>query len=88
MRQLDGAVYTNKDCMTSTTGRIEPLGYVDHGREIIDTLRTQLATKSLPAIRCIKSICMCGYCAPKAENPVDFEKLMNRHIIDTHLKIN
>jgi hypothetical protein len=31
---------------------------------------------------------MCGFCAPKAETTADFLKLMDRHIIDTTLKIN
>jgi len=86
VRQLDQAVYTNKDCMTSTTGRIEPLGHV--GSNIIEILRKQFEDKSLPVIKCVKPICRCGYCAPKAADSEDFKNLMSRHTIDNVLLIN
>lgn len=88
VRQLDGAVYTNKDCMTSTSGQIEPLGYIDAADQLLETLETQFDSKSFPVVKCIKPICQCGYCAPKAETIEDFDQLMNRYIIDTTLKIN
>ena len=80
VRQLDGAVYTNKDCKTSTTGQIEPLGYLDNSQDILDVLTTQLTTGTMPIIRCIKDICACGFCAPKAESKLDFEKLIKRNV--------
>ena len=87
VRQLDGAVYTNKDCMTSTTGLVEPLGYIDQYSTIISQLERQLSGE-MPVIKCVKPTCRCGYCAPKAQHAEDFTQLMNRYIIDTTLKIN
>jgi hypothetical protein len=80
VRQLDGAVFTNKDCETSTTGKVEPLGYLASRDEIIQTLQTQLETKTMPIIQCVKDICRCGFCAPKAESRQDFMDLIKRNV--------
>ena len=80
VRQLDGAVYTNKDCETSTTGQVEPLGYIAQSDSIIATLRTQLETQTMPVIQCVKDICRCGFCAPKADSKEDFMELISRNV--------
>jgi pyruvate-formate lyase-activating enzyme len=80
VRQLDGAVFTNKDCKTSTTGRVEPLGNLNNGQAILDQVKTQLDNKAMPVIQCVKDICMCGFCAPKADNIEDFNKLLIRNL--------
>ena len=80
VQQLTGDVYTNKDCRMSTTGRVEPLGNINDTSSIIDTLREQLATKSMPIIHCIKDICRCGFCAPKAETEKEFMDLITRNV--------
>jgi organic radical activating enzyme len=77
--QLKGEVYTNKDCRTSTTNLIEPLGYLSNPNQILDTLKTQLAS-NMPIIQCIKDICVCGYCAPKAQDKKDFMDLIRRNV--------
>jgi pyruvate-formate lyase-activating enzyme len=81
VRQWDGAVYTNKDCKTSTTGQVEPLGYLDNSKQIIDTLKTQFATRSMPVIKCVKKVCVCGFCSPKAEDQKDFMELIKRNVV-------
>lgn len=80
VRQYDGAVYTNKDCEVSTTGIQEPLGNLSDSKFIIDTLKHQLETKTMPVITCVKDICRCGFCAPKAETHSDFMKLIKRNV--------
>ena len=81
VRQVDGAVFTNKDCQTSTTGRVEPLGYLKTSNQIIDTLKKQFETQTMPIIKCVKEWCRCGFCAPKAESVEEFSKLIKRHVI-------
>ena len=78
--QQQGLVYTNKDCMTSTTGRVEPLGTLQASDKIITTLKEQFATE-MPVITCVKDVCRCGFCAPKAESLTDFRRLMTRYTI-------
>jgi hypothetical protein len=82
VRQYDGAVYTNKDCRVSTSGVEEPLGNLDNTNAIIDNLRHQLETKTMPIITCVKDVCRCGFCAPKAELRSDFMNLISRHVPD------
>lgn len=85
VEQQTKRVYTNKDCKTSTTGRVEPLGTLDNYREIIDTVKQQFDNKQMPVINCVKKTCACGFCAPKADNKKDFLLLMNRHVIDLEI---
>jgi hypothetical protein len=80
VQQLTGNIYTNKDCRTSTTGRVEPLGNLNNYQLIIDQVKTQLDNKAMPVIQCVKDICMCGFCAPKADNIEDFNKLLIRNL--------
>lgn len=80
VEQLTGRVYTNKDCKTSTTGRVEPLGTLSNSQQIIDTVKQQFAT-GMPVITCVKDICACGFCAPKAETRTEFDQLMKRYVI-------
>jgi MoaA/NifB/PqqE/SkfB family radical SAM enzyme len=80
VRQVDGEVYTNKDCRTSTTGRVEPLGNLKNYHSIIETVKLQLDNGSMPVIQCVKDLCMCGFCAPKADNYNDFKELLDRNL--------
>ncbi|CAB4129087.1 queE 7-carboxy-7-deazaguanine synthase [uncultured Caudovirales phage] len=80
VRQVDGAVFTNKDCRMSTSGKEEPLGNISDSKKIISTLQTQLETSIMPVIKCRKNICRCGFCAPKAETEKDFIDLIKRNV--------
>ena len=80
VRQLDGTVYTNKDCLMSTTGNVEPLGNINDAQKIISTIKSQLETGTMPIIKCKKRICRCGFCAPKAESEKDFRALIKRNV--------
>jgi sulfatase maturation enzyme AslB (radical SAM superfamily) len=81
VRQADGSVYTNKDCKTSLNSKVEPIGNLLDYNKILSDLKKLLATKSMPVIKCVKQICMCGYCAPKAENLNEFKDLISRNVI-------
>jgi MoaA/NifB/PqqE/SkfB family radical SAM enzyme len=80
VRQLDGTVYTNKDCKTSTTGNVEPLGNLSDYQSMLNTLKLQLDSSDPPIIQCVKDICMCGFCAPKSQNLNDYKKLLSRNL--------
>ena len=80
VQQLTGNIYTNKDCRTSTTGRVEPLGNLSNYQTLLDQVKTQLDKQAMPVIKCVKDICMCGFCAPKADNIDDFNKLLIRNL--------
>lgn len=80
VRQSTGDIYTNKDCRTSTTGRVEPLGNLKNYQQVLNTVQAQFDNKAVPIIKCVKEVCICGFCAPKAEKLDDFKLLLDRHI--------
>ena len=80
VQQLTGNVYTNKDCRMSTSGKVEPLGNIKDPDAIIDKLKKQFETATMPVIECKKKVCHCGICAPKAESKTDFMSLIQRHV--------
>lgn len=86
VQQITGKVYTNKDCRTSLNNKVEPLGNMKNPSQMIDQLKDHLTDKTLPVIKCIKSICLCGYCAPKAENISDLKELISRNVITDVIK--
>ena len=89
VRQLDKKVFTNKDCQTSTTGLVEPLGTLDDRQKIINNLKYQFENNSMPIIQCKKTICKCGICSPKAESKQSFLDLINRNVTkDVFIKEN
>lgn len=88
VQQLTGNVYTNKDCRMSTTGRVEPLGNLNNYQSMIDTLRTQLESKQMPIIQCKKDVCLCGFCAPKAEQLEDFKKLIKFNVPEDIFRVS
>jgi len=81
IQQVTGKVYTNKDCRTSLNSKVEPLGNLKNSDDILLELKTLLDNKTMPIIKCVKSICLCGYCAPKAENLEDFKDLISRNVV-------
>ena len=86
VQQVTGNVYTNKDCRTSLNSKIEPLGNLKNYDEMINQLKENMKNKTLPVIKCVKSICICGYCAPKAENIENFKDLLTRNVITDAIK--
>ena len=81
VQQISGNLYTNKDCRMGFNGSVEPLGNMQNHQSILDNLKQQFNTKSMPVIKCAKSSCRCGYCAPKAKYLDDFKDLISRHVV-------
>ena len=82
VQQVNGKVYTNRDCRMSTSNKVEPLGTLENSDEMINTLIQQLETKTMPVIQCAKQRCICGFCAPKAEKLEDFRNLIFRNVTE------
>jgi hypothetical protein len=80
VQQITGLVYTNKDCRTSTSGKVEPLGNLNNYQLILEQLKRQLDSPEPPIIQCVKDICMCGFCAPKSQDLSNYKKLLSRNL--------
>lgn len=86
IQQVSGNVYTNKDCRMNFDGTVSPLGNLSQTENMLRDLKKQFETKSMPVIQCAKSICRCGYCAPKAEHINDFKDLITRNVVTDVIK--
>jgi MoaA/NifB/PqqE/SkfB family radical SAM enzyme len=80
IKQLTGDVYTNKDCRMNFDGTVSPLGNIKYYKTILDNQQKMLDSERVPVIQCAKDRCICGYCAPKAQNGKDFVEIMQKHV--------
>jgi len=86
VQQVTKKIYTNKDCKMSLNSKMEPLGTIDQGQELINSLSNNLKNNTMPIIQCKKELCMCGFCAPKAKDKDMFLSLIKRNVHDVFIK--
>jgi hypothetical protein len=77
VKQVNGEVYVNKDCKMNYDGTVGPIGNLNH----IAPILAQARDPDKPVIRCAKERCLCGLCAPKAENPDTYKTIMRKYEI-------
>ena len=76
VKQVNGEIYTNKDCKMSFEGTVAPIGYLSDTEKLLTFTRENLAEGTLPIIQCKKFDCICGLCAPKAKTLDEFKSIM------------
>lgn len=79
IKQVNGEIYSNKDCRMDFHGSVGPIGNLDDAKKLIDYTRTHLEQHTLPVIQCKRIRCRCGLCAPKAKEKSDFIKIMEKY---------
>lgn len=79
VKQVNGEVYFNKDCKMNFDQEVAPIGNLSNTNDILLTLQNYFANNTLPIVQCKKSICLCGLCAPKAEDLNDYKKIMLKY---------
>ena len=79
IKQVNGEVYVNKDCKMNYNGTVGPIGNLLN----VDAILTQARDPSRPVIRCAKKQCLCGVCAPKAEDLDTYKTIMSKYEIPT-----
>lgn len=77
VKQVNGEVYVNKDCKMNYDGTVGPIGNLNN----IDPILAQARDPNRSVIRCAKSRCLCGLCAPKAENLDTYQTIMKKYEI-------
>ena len=80
VKQYNGEVYVNKDCKMNFDGTVSPIGNIRDYQKILDEQEKMLDQEQVPVIQCKKTRCICGYCAPKAQEFTDFENIMKKHV--------
>jgi organic radical activating enzyme len=79
VKQITQEVFVNKDCKMNFNGGVGPIGLLSDAQEILSTLANQLDAGTLPVIRCKKSHCLCGLCAPKAKNLETYNAIIKKY---------
>jgi pyruvate-formate lyase-activating enzyme len=79
VKQVNGEVFVNKDCMMNFDGSVGPIGNLSESTQLLDKLKTQLQNNSLPVIQCKKHSCWCGLCAPKAQTMEKYTSIMQKY---------
>lgn len=77
VKQVNGEVYVNKDCKMNYSGTVGPIGNLDD----IAPILAQARDTNKPVIRCAKERCLCGLCAPKADNLDTYQTIMRKYEI-------
>jgi pyruvate-formate lyase-activating enzyme len=79
VKQVNGELYVNKDCMMNFEGSVGPIGNLSDTDLVLDKLTQQLDTGTLPVIQCKKASCWCGLCAPKAQSKEVYQSMINKY---------
>lgn len=80
VKQYTGEIFVNKDCQMSFDGTVGPIGNLKKPNKLLENLKNQFETNSLPVITCAKNKCFCGLCAPKAESRQQFDTVFEKYL--------
>jgi len=75
IKQVNGEVYVNKDCKMNYDGTVGPIGNLNNTEPML------VQAQNPPVVRCAKERCLCGLCAPKAENLDTYKSIMRKYEI-------
>ena len=78
VKQVNGEIYTNKDCKMNFDGEIAPIGHLSDSESLLTWTKQKLANNNMPIIQCKKYRCDCGLCAPKARELSDYTDIMKK----------
>jgi hypothetical protein len=81
VKQTNGEIFVNKDCMMSFDSTIGPIGSLHNTQDLLHFTKTHLEADTMPVIQCQRHICRCGLCAPKAEKLEVFREIMEKYKI-------
>lgn len=79
IKQVNGEIYTNKDCKMNFQGEVAPIGNLNRAQELLSWTQQHLANNNMPVIQCKKYQCWCGLCAPKAQQLSDYREIMKKY---------
>lgn len=80
IKQRTREVYVNKDCKMTFDGEVgRPIGTLDQSDKLLEQTRARLESDSAPVIQCKKQICLCGLCAPKAQDLDTYKVIMKKY---------
>jgi len=81
VKQVNGEIYTNKDCKMNFDSAVAPIGNLDQSHELLEQTKVWLHSNTMPVIQCKKYQCNCGLCAPKARDLDTYKSIMRKYAI-------
>jgi len=79
IKQVTKEIFVNKDCKMNYDGAVGPIGHLTNYQKLLDDIKQQLSTDTMPVIQCKKQSCWCGLCAPKARSKTDYDKIIKKY---------
>lgn len=79
VKQVTGEIFVNKDCQMAFDGQVGPIGHLYQADDLLEQTKTQLNTNIMPVIQCKKNQCLCGLCAPKAQDLNTYKSIMRKY---------
>jgi len=76
-------VWHHQTCQINLEGEIGPIGKASNFVDINKLLRDELEAGSIRVIKCPKSWCGCGMCAPKAKDEDVMDNIFNKYVDDS-----
>lgn len=80
VKQRTGEIFVNKDCKMNFDGSVGPIGHVSDYANLLKATQERIENTYTQPIKCAKSFCLCGLCAPKADNLSGFQKIMQTYL--------
>ena len=81
VKQVNGEIYTNKDCKMNFDGAVAPIGTLAQSKQLLNQTQIWLDSNTMPVIQCKKYRCDCGLCAPKAQSLDTYRSIMRKYEI-------
>lgn len=79
IKQVNGEIYTNKDCKMNFANQIGPIGNLSDTQSLLASIQERLINNDRNPIQCKKARCLCGLCAPKAKHRNTFNLIMEKY---------
>jgi hypothetical protein len=79
---VNGNYYTNKDCRVKLNQTQGAIATMDTMPEYISYIKQNLLSNTLPVMRCVQGVCLCGTCAPKSKHKENLENIMKIYNIN------
>jgi hypothetical protein len=80
IEQQTDSVFHHQTCQAKFDQTRGPIGKLSEGRKILDELRENLKSGTMPTVICPKHTCGCGLCAPKSSDKDKYKEVLSRHV--------
>ena len=87
IEQQTKLIYTHQTCQARLDGTKGAIGNLDAAKDLIQRLRHQLSTNSMPITVCPNKICGCGLCTPKHVHRDTLKESLKDVLIDINVLV-